>query len=252
MYLLCFKKYVHANIIVASKTATAHPRLEGTIYSAAADFEEAGGQALPQIVDVRDESSVENAVNEGVKKFGGIDFLINNASAIHLANTSNMPMKKYYLIQAVNVRGTFLCSKLCLPHLKKSDTPHILNMSPPLSYDAKWFQNHGAYTISKFGMSMCALGMAAEFKPFNIKVNSLWPKTAIATAAVKYAIGGDNILKGSRTPEIMADAAILILQGEETGQFYIDEDYLRTKGIEDFDGYAAYPGEPLFKDLYVD
>ncbi len=241
-----------ANIIVAAKTAEPHPKLEGTIYTAAEAIEKAGGKALAQVVDVRSEESVQAAVDAGVKAFGGIDVLINNASAIFIARTADTPLKKYDLMHQVNVRGTWLVSKVCLPHLKASKDPKILNMSPPLNMNPKWFKDHCAYTMTKYGMSMCVLGMAEEFAADGIKVNALWPKTAIATAAVKYMLGGDKMIQASRTTDIMADAAEAILSGNETGQFYVDEDLLRTKGVENFDHYAVSPGTPLIKDFYVE
>jgi len=196
-----------ANIILAAKTAEPHPKLPGTIYTAAEEIVEAGGQALPVICDIRDEENVRNAVNKGVERFGGIDICINNASAIQLTGTLQTDMKRYDLMNQINARGTFLVSKVCLPHLLKSENPHILNLSPPLDMSPKWFGPHVAYTMAKFGMSLCVLGMAEEFKEEGVAVNALWPRTAIATAAIKNALGGDEVMNISRSPEIMGDAA---------------------------------------------
>ena len=200
-----------ANIIIAAKTAEPHPKLPGTIYSAAEEIEEVGGKALPVICDIRDEKMVEEAVASGVEKFGGIDICVNNASAISLTPTLQTPMHRFDLMHQINTRGTFLVSKTCLPHLLESDNPHILNLSPPLDMVEKWFKNHVAYTMAKFGMSMCVLGMAGEFRDKGIAVNALWPRTAIATAAIKNLLGGDDMVKRSRKPEIMADAAHFIV-----------------------------------------
>ena len=211
-----------ANIILAAKTAEPHPKLPGTIYTAAEEIVEEGGEALPVICDIRDEENVREAVNLGVDKFGGIDICINNASAIQLTGTLLTDMKRFDLMHQINTRGTYLVSKVCLPHLQKSDNPHILNLSPPLDMDPKWFGPHVAYTMAKFGMSMCVLGMAEEFKDDGVAVNALWPRTAIATAAIKNALGGDAIMNISRSPEIMGDAANVILtknSREFTGNF---------------------------------
>lgn len=243
-----------AKIVVASKTTEPNPKLEGTIYTAAKDFRDLGGDALAVTLDVRDEDAVEHAVAKAVKEFGGIDILVNNASAIFLAGTAKTPMKRYDLMQDVNTRGTYLMSQACLPHLKKAKNPHILNLSPPLNMKAEWFENHCAYTISKYGMSMCALGMAAEFKPHNIAVNTLWPKTAIATAAINM-LGGDALMKSSRKPEIVADAAHWILTQDSskvTGNFFIDEEALAKAGITDLGNYAVTPGAPLAPDFFLD
>ena len=218
-----------ANIILAAKTAEPHPKLPGTIYTAAEEIVEAGGEALPVICDIRDEENVRNAVNKGVDHFGGIDICINNASAIQLTGTLQTDMKRYDLMNQINARGTFLVSKVCLPHLLKSDNPHILNLSPPLDMDPKWFGPHVAYTMAKFGMSLCVLGMAEEFKDEGVAVNALWPRTAIATAAIKNALGGDEVMNISRFPEIMGDAAYVILtknSREFTGNFCIDDNLL--------------------------
>jgi len=218
-----------ANIILAAKTAEPHPKLPGTIYTAAEEIVEAGGQALPVICDIRDEENVRKAVNDGLERFGGIDICVNNASAIQLTGTLQTDMKRYDLMNQINARGTFLVSKVCLPHLLKSENPHILNLSPPLDMDPKWFGPHVAYTMAKFGMSLCVLGMAEEFKEDGVAVNALWPRTAVATAAIKNALGGDSVMNISRSPEIMADAAYVILtknSREFTGNFCIDDNLL--------------------------
>jgi citronellol/citronellal dehydrogenase len=243
-----------ARIILAAKTAEPHPKLPGTIFSAAAAVEAAGGNALPVVCDIRDEQQVKAAVEQGVAAFGGIDVCINNASAIALTDTLATDMKRYDLMSQVNARGTFLCSKLTLPHLLKAANPHILNLAPPLDMDAKWFAPHVAYTMAKFGMSLCTLGMAAEFKG-RVGVNSLWPLTAIDTAAVRFALGGDAMAAESRSPEIMADAAYAILARparECSGNFFIDEEVLREEGITDFSAYAPGVGDmPLQADFFV-
>ncbi|MBX2801808.1 MAG: NAD(P)-dependent oxidoreductase [Myxococcales bacterium] len=240
-----------ANIAIASKTAEPHPKLPGTIYTAAEEVEAAGGKALPLVVDVRDHERVAQAVQETAEHFGGIDICINNASAIQLTGTADTPMKRFDLMFTVNVRGTYVTSQACLPYLLKSEHAKILNMSPPLNMDVKWFQNHVAYTMSKYGMSMCAHGMAAEFAG-KIAVNALWPKTAIATAAIDM-LGGEAMRNASRKPEIMADAAHWILsQGADcTGNFFIDEDVLREAGVTDFEPYAVVPGGPLMPDFFL-
>lgn len=244
-----------ANVAIAAKTAEPHPKLEGTIYTAAKEIEEAGGQALPVICDIRDEEAVNAAVNACAEKFGGIDICINNASAISLTPTLNTPIKRYDLMNQVNARGTFLVSQKCLPHLKQADNPHILNIAPPLDMSAKWFKNHVAYTMAKYGMSLCTLGMSAEFEKDGIAVNSLWPMTSIDTAAVRNVLGGDSMAKMSRTPQIMADAAYCVLTQsaqELTGQFIIDEFILAENGTEDFSVYnqPGYDG-PLAADFFV-
>jgi citronellol/citronellal dehydrogenase len=243
-----------ANIILAAKTAEPHPKLPGTIYTAAEEIEEVGGKSLPVICDIRDEENVRNAVNEGVDKFGGIDICINNASAIQLTGTLLTDMKKFDLMHQINSRGTYLVSKVCLPHLLKSNNPHILNLSPPLDMNAKWFGSHVAYTMAKFGMSMCVLGMAEEFKEEGVAVNALWPRTAIATAAIKNALGGDAIMNISRSPSIMADAAYLMLtkdSKEFTGNFCIDDNLLAENGVTDFSQYAEVPFNELAPDFFV-
>jgi len=242
-----------ANVAIAAKTAEPHPKLPGTIYSAAEEIEAAGGQALPLVVDVRVEEIVQKAVASTVEKFGGIDILVNNASAIQLTPTLMTAMKRYDLMHQVNVRGTFLSSQTCLPHLLQSKNPHILNLSPPLNMETRWFENHVAYTMSKFGMSMCVLGMAGEFKAQGVAVNALWPKTTIATAAVNM-LGGQPMMDSSRSPEIMADAAHAILTRDSkecTGNFFIDEEVLLNEGATDLEKYAITPGVPLTPDFFV-
>jgi citronellol/citronellal dehydrogenase len=243
-----------ANVAIAAKTAEPHPKLAGTIHSVAAEIEKAGGKALAIQLDVRDEAAVAAAIEATAKKFGGLDILVNNASAISLTPTLATPARRFDLMMTVNARATFLCSQAAIPHLAKSKNPHILTLSPPLNMDAKWFAGHVAYTMSKYGMSMCTLGMAEELKPQGIAVNSLWPRTTIATAAVEVHFP-EAILKASRTPAIMADAAHVILTSEarkHTGHFYIDEEVLRKSGTKDFERYAVTPGVPLFQDLFVD
>ena len=243
-----------ANIILAAKTAEPHPKLPGTIYTAADEIEEAGGQALPVICDIRDEKRVDEAVKQGVDSFGGIDICINNASAIQLTGTLQTDLKRYDLMHQINSRGTFVVSKACLPHLLNSENPHILNISPPLDMNPKWFGPHVAYTMSKFGMSLCVLGMAEEFKEQGVAVNALWPRTAIATAAVKNALGGDDIMKICRTTEIMGDAAYVVLtksSKEFTGNFCIDDNLLAENGVTDFSVYAKVPFNELALDFFV-
>ncbi|EDV53388.1 hydroxysteroid dehydrogenase-like protein 2 [Drosophila erecta] len=245
-----------ANIVVAAKTAEPHPKLPGTIYTAAEEIEKAGGKAYPCVVDVRDEQQVRNAVEAAVAKFGGIDIVVNNASAISLTNTPNTDMKRYDLMHNINTRGTFLVSKVCLPYLKKSNHAHILNISPPLSMKAKWFGPHVAYTMAKYGMSMCVLGMAAEFRDQGISVNALWPRTAIHTAAIEMLTGPDSA-QWSRKPEIMADAAYAILTREprqSTGQFFVDDEVLESAGITDLTDYACIRenADKLMVDFFVE
>ncbi|XP_068215482.1 hydroxysteroid dehydrogenase-like protein 2 [Palaemon carinicauda] len=243
-----------ANIVVAAKTADPHPKLPGTIYTAAKEIEAAGGQALPCVVDVRDENSVGNAVDNAVRQFGGIDICINNASAISLTGTQHTPMKKFDLMHQINTRGTYLVSKMCIPHLLKSPNPHILNISPPLNMRARWFKDHAAYTMAKYGMSMCILGMAEEFREDGVACNALWPRTAIITAAMEM-LGGDEIDKQCRKPEIMSDAAYVMLCKDSksyTGNFAIDDDVLRAEGITDFSSYAVDPNTALMPDFFLD
>lgn len=245
---------VGAKIAIAAKTKEPHPTLEGTIYTVAEEIEKAGGKALPLIVDVREEAMVSDAITKTVETFGGIDILVNNASAINLGSTLEIPMKRFDLIFSVNVRATFMCSKLCVPHLKKSTNPHILNLSPPLSMNPKWFKKHVAYTMSKYGMSMCTLGMAEEFKSDGIAVNSLWPKTLIATAAIS-ANFPKVIYHASRKPAIVADAAYEIVTSDSrkvTGNFFLDEKILKERGVTDFKQYAMHRFIPLYPDIFVD
>lgn len=243
-----------ANIVIAAKTTDPHPKLPGTIYSAAKEIEEAGGKALPCVVDIRDEAQIHAAVAKAVETFGGIDILVNNASAISLTGTLDTPLKRFDLMHGINTRGTFACSQACIPYLKKSSNPHILNNSPPLNMEPRWFGPHVAYTIAKYGMSLCALGMAEELKDDGIAVNTLWPRTVIATAAVQNLLGGDDTIKGSRKPEIMADAAYAILTKPSrsfTGNFCIDDEVLRAAGVTDFDKYQSVPGAELLPDFFL-
>ena len=243
-----------ANIAIAAKTAEPHPKLPGTIYTAAEEIEKAGGKALPIVCDIRDENQIAAAVAKTVEKFGGIDICVNNASAISLTPTLATPMKKFDLMFGINVRGTFATSQACIPHLKKGKNPHILNLSPPLNMEARWFAPHVAYTMAKYGMSLCVLGMAEELRPDGIAVNALWPRTVIATAAVNNLLGGEATMKGSRKPEIMADAAHAILtkpSREVTGNFFVDDDVLRKEGVKDFDQYQYVAGAQLLPDFFV-
>ncbi len=243
-----------ASIVVAAKSAEPHPKLPGTIHSVAAEIEAAGGRALPLLLDVRDEQAIASAVQQAAEHFGGIDALVNNASAIQLTGTLLTPAKRFDLMFGVNVRGTFLCSQACLPHLARGVNPHILNLSPPLAMQAKWFAGHVAYTMAKYGMSQCTLGMSAEFRAQGIAVNSLWPRTTIATAAIEVNFP-EAVLKASRKPDIMADAAHVILRRDSrqaTGNFYIDETVLREEGVTDFAPYAVTPGGPLQTDLFLE
>jgi len=242
-----------ANIAIAAKTVEPHPKLPGTIFTAAREIEAAGGRALPIQVDIRDETEVHGAVEKTVAEFGGIDILVNNASAINLTGTLETPMKRYDLMQSVNARGTFLCSQACIPHLRKAQNPHILTLAPPLRMKAKWFAPHLAYTMAKYGMSMCVLGMAEEFRSAGIAVNALWPRTIIATAALQM-IPGIKAEHG-RKPEIMADAAYVVLtrpSREATGNFYIDDEVLAAAGITDLAKYSVEPGAELQQDLFLD
>ena len=243
-----------ANVAIAAKTAEANPKLPGTIFTAASEIEAAGGKALPLQCDIRYEEQVQEAVAKTIERFGGIDVCINNASAISLTPTTQTDMKRYDLMNEINARGTFVCSKTTIPHLARAENPHILNLAPPLDMQARWFKNHTAYTMAKFGMSMCTLGMSAELADAGIAVNSLWPLTTIDTAAVRNVLGGDSLAKVSRTPEIVADAAIAILHRpsrECSGNFFIDEEVLRAEGVTDFSQYAITPGTPLMPDFFV-
>jgi citronellol/citronellal dehydrogenase len=244
-----------ANIAIAAKTATPHPKLPGTIYTAAQEIERAGGRALPLVVDVRDEASVLSAVKQCAETFSGIDVCINNASAINLAPTEQIDMRRYDLIQQINARGTFITTRACLPYLKLAGNPHVLTLSPPLDLKPQWFAPHLAYSLSKYGMSLCMLGMAAEYRAAGIACNALWPRTTIATAAVEFALGGTAMLQRSRKPQIVADAAHVILSRsarECTGQFFIDDSVLYEAGVRDFEPYSVEPGGVLFADLFVD
>ena len=243
-----------ANVAVVSKTTEEHPKLPGTIYTAVAEIEDAGGKALAVPCDIRFEEQVRAAVERTVEAFGGIDICVNNASAISLTNTPSTEMKRFDLMTAVNVRGTFLCSRETYPHLKRAPNPHILNLSPPLDMQAKWFAPHVAYSIAKYGMSLCTLGMSQEFRKDGIAVNSLWPVSTIDTAAVRNLLGGTSLAAVSRSPQILADAAYTILcrpSRECTGNFFIDEEVLRAEGKADFSEYAGVPDERLARDFFV-
>jgi citronellol/citronellal dehydrogenase len=243
-----------ANIAIAAKTAEPHKHLPGTIYTAAEEIEKAGGKALPLVVDVRDEANVYAAVEEAVGRLGGIDICVNNASAISLTPTLATDMKRYDLMNQINARGTFLVSKACIPHLKKAANPHVLMLSPPLDMSPRWFQGHVAYTMAKFGMSMCVLGMSEEFREDGIAFNALWPRTGIATAAIQFALAGDEGMRRCRTPDIMADAAHAIFNKPSrtfTGNFLIDDSFLYDEGERDFDKYRVDPSEPLMPDFFV-
>jgi citronellol/citronellal dehydrogenase len=244
-----------ANIAIAGKSAEPNPKLEGTIYTAAEEIKAAGGgKVLPIQGDIRFEDSIKHIVQETVNAFGGIDILINNASAINISVTEQMEPKRWDLMQDINVRGSFFMSQACIPYLKEAHNPHILNMSPPLNMDPRWFAPHLAYTLSKYGMSMVTLGLAEELKQYRIGANALWPKTIIATAAVKNLLGGDFLIQRSRTAEIVADAAFYILQKpsfESTGNFFIDEDVLIEHGVTDFSKYAINPEHKLMNDLFL-
>ena len=247
-----------ANIVVAAKTAEPHPRLDGTIHTAAAEIEAAGGQALALQVDARDEARVADAMKQAADHFGGIDIVVNNASAIFLAGTAHTPMKRFDLMVGVNVRGTFCVTQAALPYLEASAAagrdPHILTLSPPLNMEERWFAPHVAYTISKFGMSMCVLGWAGEFRDAGIAANALWPRTTIATAAVENLLGGEQMMAASRTPDIMGDAAHWILtqpSRETTGHFFVDDDVMARAGVTDLSHYAVTPGADLMPDFFV-
>lgn len=243
-----------ANIVIAAKSVEENPKLGGTIYSSAREVEAAGGKALPVACDIRFEEQVQNLVQKAVEAFGGIDIVINNASAISLTPTPQTEMKRFDLMHDINVRGTFLVTRTCIPYLKKSSNPHILTLSPPLNLHPKWFGGHVAYTISKYNMSMMTMGWAAEFKGDKIAANSLWPRTTIATAAVKNLLGGDALINMSRTPDILADAAYYILRQSSsacTGNLFIDEDVLAKEGITDLGKYSVVPGGKLYNDLFI-
>jgi citronellol/citronellal dehydrogenase len=244
-----------ANVVIAAKTSDPNPKLPGTIHSAAKEIEAAGGKALAVQCDIRFEDQVQAAVASAVATFGGIDILVNNASAISLTGTEMTEMKRYDLMHGINTRGTFLVSKTCIPHLKKAANPHVLNLSPPLNMETRWFSPHVAYTMAKFGMSMCVLGMAGEYKSAGIAFNALWPRTVIATAAVQNLLGGDRSMKASRKPEILADAAYIIFNKsskECTGNFFIDDEVLGASGKTDLSEYASTPGVTSFlPDFFV-
>jgi citronellol/citronellal dehydrogenase len=243
-----------ANVAVAAKTAEPHPKLEGTIYTAAKEIEGAGGKALPLICDIREEAQVEAAINETVKTFGGIDICVNNASAISLTPSTQTDMKRYDLMHGINARGTFLVSRNCIPHLKKSSNPHILMLSPPLDMDVKWFAPHVAYSMAKFNMSIIALGLSGELKNDGIAANTLWPRTTVATAAIRNLLGGDELMRRSRTPEIMGDAAHVILTKDAktfTGNFCIDDTLLAEHGVTDFEKYRVDKSVDLAPDFFV-
>jgi citronellol/citronellal dehydrogenase len=243
-----------ANIVLTGKTAEPHPKLPGTLYTAAEEVEAAGGTALPIVMDVRDEAQVEAAVAETVERFGRIDILVNNASAIQLTGTLQTPMARFDLMNQINFRGTFMTSQKAIPHMKGADNPHVLNLSPPLSLEPRWFANHVAYTMAKFGMSFCVLAMAEEFRPDGIAFNALWPRTPIATAAVKNLLGGDELIRRSRTDEIMGDAACAILDQPAarcTGNFFMDDDVVIDAGITDLERYAVDPEAELAPDFFI-
>ncbi|MFJ5368155.1 SDR family oxidoreductase [Bosea sp. CER48] len=243
-----------ANVTIAAKTAEPHPKLPGTIYTAAAEIEAAGGKCLPLMVDVRDEQAVAEAIAKTAETFGGIDIVVNNASAIQLANTQMIDMKRFDLMHQINTRGTFMVSKYAIPHLEKAENPHILMLSPPLDMKTHWFAPHLAYSIAKYGMSLCVLGLAGELAPKGIAVNALWPRTTIATAAVQNLLGGDKMVQASRTPEILADAAHMIFSkpsGEFSGNFLIDDSFMAGEGVTDFTPYRVDASVPLMPDFFV-
>lgn len=245
-----------ATVIIAAKTTEPHPKLPGTIYTAADEINQMGkGKAIPVVLDIRDEEAIKQAVEQACEQTSGLDVVINNASAIHLENTENTPSKKFDLMFSINVRGTYLLTQACLPYLKKSSNPHILTLSPPINLQPKWFKNYGAYTSSKYAMSMMAMTFAEEFKAYDIASNSLWPKTAIATSAILNMAGGKLLGARSRQPEIMADACYEIITRDAkqcTGNFFVDEEVLRHQGVTDFTHYACQPGASLQRDLFLD
>jgi len=243
-----------ANVVIAAKTAEPHPKLPGTIYTAAAEIEAAGGKALPLLVDVRDEELVANAIAKTVETFGGLDIVVNNASAISLTKTPETDMKRFDLMHDINTRGTFMVSKYAIVHLEKSSNPHILMLSPPLDMNEKWFAPHTAYSLAKYGMSLCVLGLAGELRPKGIAVNALWPRTTIATSAIRNLLGGERIVQASRRPEIVADAAHAVFEKparEFTGRFLIDDTFLAAEGVTDFEQYRVDPSVPLMPDFFV-
>lgn len=247
-----------ANIVILAKTTTPHPKLPGTIYTAAKELEDLGGKALPLKCDIRFEDQVNECVRKTIEKFGGIDIVVNNASAISLTGTEETSMKKYDLMNSVNTRGTYLLTKACLPYLKKSSNAHVVMLSPPLYMSEKWFANHTAYTIAKYGMSMCVLGFAGEFRDFNISVNALWPQTSIATSAIKHYLGGNPMMDRSRKDTIVSDSVYVLLtskSGTVSGGFFIDEELLRKQGVTDFTKYKfnpAIPDEELIEDYFIE
>jgi citronellol/citronellal dehydrogenase len=243
-----------ANVAVVAKTKDPSPKLPGTVFTACEDIERAGGRALPCITDIRFEDQVADAVERTVAAFGGIDILVNNASAISLTSTPATPMKRFDLMHQINARGTYVCTQACYPHLKRADNPHVLTLSPPLNLEPRWFGPHVAYSLAKFGMSLCALGHAEEFRSDGIAVNTLWPRTVIATAAVQNLLGGEEAMRRARKPEIIADAAYAIFgepSREFTGRFCIDEDVLHAAGVTDLEQYACCPGSELLPDFFV-
>jgi citronellol/citronellal dehydrogenase len=243
-----------ANVAIAAKTAEPHPKLPGTVYTAAEEIEKAGGRALPLVCDIRFEDQVNAAVEQTLTKFGGLDICVNNASAIQLTGTLQTDMKRFDLMHAINARGTYMVSRACIPHLKRAANPHVLMLSPPLDMNAKWFRNHTAYTMAKYGMSLVVLGMAAEFADDGIAFNALWPRTGIATAAIRNALAGDEGMKHCRTPDILADAAHMIFEKparEFTGNFLIDDTFLAENGVTDFDRYRVDPTKTLMPDFFV-
>ena len=243
-----------ANVAIAAKTAEPNPKLPGTVFTAAKEIDEAGGKGLALVTDIRHEDQVAAAVAKTVETFGGIDILVNNASAISLTGTEHTPMKRFDLMHQINMRGTFCVSQACIPHLKKAQNPHILNISPPLNMETRWFAPHVAYTMAKFGMSMCVLGMSGEFKKDGIAVNALWPRTTIATAAIQNLLGGDAAMRGSRKPSIMGDAAYAIFtksSRDVTGKFFIDDEVLAAEGKTDLTEYAVDPTAQLFPDYFI-
>lgn len=243
-----------ANIVIAAKTAEPHAKLPGTIFSAAREIEEAGGRALPLCVDIRDEAKLAEAIQTAVDHFGGLDILVNNASAIALGTSQQIDMKRFDLMHQVNARGSYMAAKLAFPHLAKAENPHVLMLAPPLDMKEKWFANHTAYSMAKFGMSLAVLGLAGEFRAAGVAVNALWPRTTIATAAVNNLLGGEKLLRASRKPEIMADAAHAIFispAGETSGNFFIDDVLLAARGVKNFDDYRVEPSSPLAMDFFV-
>ena len=243
-----------ANVAIAAKTTEPQPRLKGTIYTAADDVRAAGGKALPVVCDIRDEAQVMDAIEKTVAEFGGIDICVNNASAISLTNSQATDMKRFDLMMGINTRGTYMVSKYCIPHLKKAENPHILMLSPPLDMKQKWFEHSTAYTMAKYGMSMCVLGLSGELKGAGVAVNALWPRTTIATAAVGNLLGGDSMIRMSRTPDIMGDAAHAIFTKparEFTGNFCIDDKILYASGVRDFEAYRVDRSSPLMSDFFV-